>query len=120
MSRPCYPGSFVSIVSAPTAPKLATPPAAFREILTQPLRTCTRIGERDIAVRPHEVQGSLLQTGASHRRLPHKYVQWKPQLGASLAQSACPVPLPASRLPPPASRLSIHMHLPLDRCQRRQ
>jgi hypothetical protein len=76
-------------------------PAAFSEVLTQPLRVGARVGEGYVAVRPHEIQRTFLQTGASRCVLPRENVERKPMLSAGF--------------PHPASRFSIHMDLPLQR-----
>ena len=78
--------------------------AAFREILAQPLRVGVRIGQRDIAVRPDEIEGPPPEPGSPHGLLPCKPVEGQLQCGADVGQAA--------------SRLSVRVHLPRQRRER--
>src|SRR5712671_6251612 len=68
------------------------------EILTQLLGVGSRLGERDVAIGPHEVQRIFSQARTSHCLLPREHMQRKAKLGARVGKNA--------------SRFAIDMSLP--------
>ena len=72
--------------------------------MAQPLRVGVRIRQRDVAVRPDEVERRAQEAGSPHSRLPFKKVEWKLKLGADFGQAA--------------SQFPIYMNLPRQRSER--
>src|SRR5262245_327550 len=83
---------------------VATPAAAFTEILTQPLRVGVRIGQSDVAVWPDEIEGPALETGSLHSRLPREAVEPKQKFDAGFGHAG--------------PRFAVHVDLPVQRGER--
>src|SRR5919112_4647851 len=78
--------------------------AARIHILPQPLGLAEWICQRDISIRPDEIERPGEKTGSAHPWLPGELMEWKPKLAAQSDQARLGV--------------SIDVHLPSQRSER--
>src|SRR4051794_35525451 len=87
-SRAALPASISSYATSKWRPVNRAAMPARTHIIAQPLGLCVRIGERDVAVRPDEIEGRAQEAGAAHCLPPRELVEWKLKFGTDLGQAA--------------------------------
>ena len=63
-------------------------PSTRTEIIAQPPGVGVRIGQRNVAIRPDQVECRPPEADSPHPRLPGKKVEWQLKFGADFGQAA--------------------------------
>src|SRR3954452_23804696 len=76
------------------------------DISPQARRIGGRIGKRDVAIRPYQVQRATLHSRVAHGVLPGEEMQWQREIGTRILKAgAC---------------IAVDMHLPCECSERRE